>query len=371
LEAEVNELRGEIEKLETLLGDRKELLKSLKKELRGLKRRYSNERRTRIVTETKSPSQEKTAKKQTATPTKVRDQPSDSALIEITQQERIYWCEQPTEEKGSKSKDFVVFRDQLKTETPLIAITDSGKAYAVKKESVSAGYQQKTPLKKVLQGIGSQSEEACLHYGYLPQQDLILLTQQGRVKRLSASEVANIGNRGLTLLKLKERDRVVDLCLTTEEEDLLLATSAGRILRFKVDEIQVPPMGRSAQGNLATRLRQNEQPVGCLSLSPDDSFLVISELGYGKRIPVNAIRRGSRGDIGTQGLQFVNNSDRVSGMIPGQPDQGIVKLLSDQGRVFTLNIKDVPFWGKDGVGDRVVKLKGEERITQLIPLDLT
>lgn len=371
LEAEVNELRGEIEQLETLLGDRKELLKYLKKELRGLKRRYSNERRTRIVTETSSPSnpKEKTGKKQTATPTKATNQPSESALIEITQQEKIYWCEQPTEEKSSKSKDFVVFRDQLKTESPLIAITDSGKAYAVKKENVSGVYQQKTPLKKVLQGIGNQSEESCLHYGYLPQQDLILLTQQGRIKRLSASEMANIGNRGLTLLKLKERDRVVDLCLATEEEDLLLATSAGRILRVKIDDIQVPPMGRTAQGNLATRLRQNEQPVGCVSLSPEDSILVISEFGYGKRIPVNTIRRGTRGDIGTQGLQFVNSSDRVSGMISGQPEKQVVKLISNQGRVFNLTLKDVPVWGKDGVGDRVVKLKGEERITQLIPLN--
>jgi DNA gyrase subunit A len=108
--------------------------------------------------------------------------------------------------------------------------------------------------------------------------------------------------------------------------------------------------------------------VGCVSLSPDSSILLVSQLGYAKRIPVTAIRRGSRGDIGTQGLQFINSSDRVAGMVSAEPETAVVKLLTSQGRVFSLPLKEVAFWGKDGVGDRAVKLKAEETITQLIPI---
>jgi len=363
LEGEVNELREEIQQLETLLGDRHELLKALKKELRGFKRRYGNERCTRIVTETPTETETPSPSPKTT----VSKTPPESALVEITHQGNVYWCEQPTEEKGRKKQDFVVFRDKIHTEQPLITVTDAGKAYTVKKEGIPPVYQQKVPLKKVLQGIGNQSQEIPLRYTYVGQQDWIVLTQQGRIKRLAASDVASIGNRGLSLVKLKQRDRVADICFTEAERDLLLATSGGRILRFVVDEMQIPPMSRSAQGNLATRLRQQEQIVGCVSLSPEESILLVSQQGYAKRMPVSTIRRGNRGDIGTQGLQFSHQRDRVVGMVAAEPETSMVKLATNQGRTFSLTMKEVPFWGKDGVGDRVVKLKTEETITQLFP----
>ncbi|NBD15804.1 MAG: DNA topoisomerase 4 subunit A [Cyanobacteria bacterium] len=376
LEAEVNDLREEISRLETLLSDRQELLKALKKELRSLKKRYGNERRTRIVPAAKSkkntsPSQSQSATTENPSPptAKTPTAPPESAILEITQQGKIYWSEEPTTDKGSKSKDFVVFRSPLNTEKPLIAITDFGKAYSLKTDAIPPVYgKQNVSLNKVLQGIASKTEENPLSYLPLPEKDVILLTQQGRIKRLAASEIASIGNRGLSLVKLKERDRAANVCLTAEGEDVLLATSGGRILRFAVNDEQMPPMGRTAQGNLATRLRQQEQPVGCVSLSPDASILLVSQLGYAKRIPVTAIRRGSRGDIGTQGLQFINSSDRVAGMVSAEPETAVVKLLTNQGRVFSLLLKEVAFWGKDGVGDRAVKLKAEETITQLIPI---
>ena len=376
LEAEVNELREEISHLQTLLSDRHELLKALKKELRSLKKRYGNERRTRIVKAPKpkpaasasQPKQKATKSTPEATP-KAPSAPPESAILEITQQGKVYWTEEATTEKGSKNKDFVVFRSSLGTEKPFIAITDYGRAYSLKRDAIPAIYNtQKVPLNKVLQGIASKTEETPLSYLSLPEKDLILLTQQGRIKRLAASDIASIGNRGLSLVKLKEQDYVANLCLTGEGEDVLLATSGGRILRFPINDEQMPQMGRTAQGNLATRFRQQEHPVGCVSLSPESTILVVSQLGYAKRIPVSTIRRGRRGDIGTQCLQFTSISDRVVGMVRGEPETGVVKLLSNQGRVFSLTLKEVDLYGKDGVGDRAIKLKAEETITQVIPI---
>ncbi|AFZ42931.1 DNA topoisomerase IV subunit A [Halothece sp. PCC 7418] len=376
LEAEVNDLREEITHLDTLLSDRHELLKALKKELRSLKKRYGNERRTRIIspstTETSpSPSKSKAKGNQgdAAPVAKPPTAPPDSAILEITRQGSVYWTPEATNEKGNKNKDFVVFRSPLHTEQSLITITDAGKAYSLKTESIPPMYQkQNTSLNKVLQGIPAKTEETPLSHLPLPEKDVILLTQQGRIKRLATADIASIGNRGLSLVKLKERDRVVDLCLTTEDQNFLLATSGGRILRFLVNDQQIPQMGRTAQGNLATRLRQQEEAVGCVSLSGEASILLVSQLGYAKRIPVSTIRRGSRNDIGTQCLQFTSISDRVVGMVAAETETKVVKLLSDQGRVFSLTMKDVAIWGKDGVGDRAVNLKAEETITQVIPI---
>ena len=370
LEKEVTELQTEIGQLETLLGDRNELLKALKKELRSLKRRFGNERRTRIVTTEKKTKSNPVAKEKATSPQKTSQAtPPDSALIEITQQGKVYWCEEATTEKESKTKDFVVFRSKIPQEQPLITITDFGKAYSLKTDGITpVSAKQKTSLNKVLQGMNPQTEETLLHHLPLPQQDVILLTQQGRIKRLSASEVASIGNRGLSLIRLKEGDRLADFCLTANGENLLLATSSGRVLRFIVNDQQLPVMSRTAQGNLATRLRQSEAPVGCVSLQADEAVLVISQQGYAKRLSVNTIRRGSRGDIGTQCLQFINRFDRVVGMIEARSDNDKVKVLTNQKRVLTLNLKDIPFAGKDGVGDRVITLKSEETIAEIISI---
>lgn len=369
LEAEVNDLREEIAQLENLLENRNELLKALKKELRALKKRYGNERRTRIIQEEAKPKKSATAKTETPSPHKTAKTIPDSALVEITRQGSVYWCEKPTTETGSKSKDFVVFRSKLKPDSSLITITDAGKAYNLKTDNLPpVSGKQKASLNQVLQGMSSQSEETPLSHLPLPEKDVILLTQQGRIKRLSASDVASIGNRGLSLLRLKEDDRVADCCLTEEGQDLLLATSGGRILRFPVNDQQIPLMSRTAQGNFATRLRQEETPVGCVSLEENATILIVSQLGYAKRMPVSVIRRGSRGDIGTQGLQFVNSSDRLIAMTEARSDNQIVKLLTNQGRVLSLTLKEVAMWGKDGVGDRAVSLKTNETLTKQIPI---
>ena len=370
LEAEVNELREEIAQLETLLENRHELLKALKKELRALKKRYGNERRTRIIQQEAKPKKSATAKteeKQSPASQKTTKTIPESAFVEITQQGNVYWCEKATTDKGSKSKDFVVFRSKLKQDSPLITITDAGKAYNLKTDNLPpASGKQKASLNQVLQGMSSQSEETPLSYLSLPEKDVILLTQQGRIKRLSASDVASIGSRGLSLLRLKEGDRVADCCLTEEGQDILLATSGGRILRVPVNDQQMPLMSRTAQGNFATRLRQQEEPVGCVSLGEEAAILIVSQLGYAKRMPVSVVRRGSRGDIGTQALQFIKSSDRLIAMTEARSDNQIVKLLTSQGRVLSLTLKEVAMWGKDGVGDRVVSLKNNETITKLI-----
>jgi len=374
LEAEVNDLREEIAQLETLLENRHELLKALKKELRALKKRYGNERRTRIVQQEIKPKKSATAKteeKQSPAFQKTTKTIPDSAFVEITQQGKVYWCEEATTDKGSKTKDFVVFRSKLKQDSPLITITDAGKAYNLKTDNLPAvSGKQKASLNQVLQGMSSQSEETPLSHLPLPEQDILLLTQQGRMKRLSASDMANIGSRGLSLLRLKEGDRVADCCLTQEGQDILLATSGGRILRFPLNDEQMPQMGRTAQGNIATRLRQQEEPVGCVSVWEDATILIISQFGYAKRMPVSVIRRGSRGNIGTQGLQFINSSDRLIAMTEARPDNQMVKLLTSQGRVLSLTLQEVAMWGKDGVGDRAVSLKTNETLTKLIPINL-
>jgi DNA gyrase subunit A len=123
-------------------------------------------------------------------------------------------------------------------------------------------------------------------------------------------------------------------------------------------------MGRSAQGNQALRLRYGEEIAGCVPLNSDDNLLLVSQLGYAKRLPVTALRLANLGDIGTQALQFTNKADRLAGMVLAK-SAAVAILFTNRDRPIKLSLDSVKLWGKDGPGDRVAQMKGEEKIIVL------
>jgi len=405
LQTEFDELTAQIQLYRRLLDNRNELLKALKKDLRSLKRKYADPRRTKIrplppETEEKgkeakkTPSVQKgnntkeakssksnTTKTSSPTPTSKPQSPKpaeeEETILEFTLQGHVQ-RQRPTSEQQStrsasrnatatpkKGDDVVVETHATVTQAELVVITNGGKAYPIKVRDIppAAGRQTGTPLEKLLPDA-AQSEAVVAHF-LLPEntesQTLILLTQQGRVKRLDVSELANLTARGTTLIKLKDDDHLHYVNFAQIGQQLVLATTNGRILRFEVNDEQLPLMGRTAQGNQALRLSRREHLIGCAALAVDDHLLLVSEQGYRKRLPVSAIRRGNRGDIGTQALQFKTATDSLVGIAPALPKSEVAVLTSAE-QVVILPIDSVEVLGKDGTGDRIHKLKPEEKI---------
>jgi DNA gyrase subunit A len=404
LQTEFDELTASIQLYRRLLDNRNELLKALKKDLRSLKRKYADPRRTKIrplpteteekgkeAKETSSPqkgnnaketksSKSNTTKTSSPTPTSKPQSPKpaeEETILEFTLQGHVQ-RQRPTSEQQStrsasrnatatlkKGDDLVVETHATLTQAELVVITNGGKAYPVKVRDIppAAGRQTGTPLEQLLPDA-TQSETVVAHF-LMPEisesQTLILLTQQGRVKRLDVSELANLTARGTTLIKLKDDDRLHYVSFAQTGQQLVLATSNGRMLRFEVNDEQLPLMGRTAQGNQALRLSRREHLIGCAALAVDDHLLLVSEQGYRKRLPISAIRRGNRGDLGTQALQFKTATDSLVGITPALP-KSEVALLTSAERVLLLPIDSVEVMGKDGTGDRISKLKPEEKI---------
>jgi DNA gyrase subunit A len=414
LETESTDLEERIAQLENILGDRHELLKALKKELRSLKRKFGDERRTRIVKITPSekkvsqptieqneniedtvrqPRQRKSKNSQKAIESKVLSQEktesastsleeeiqtsvfnierSPEAAIAITNEDCIYW-ENPTNNSEPPptslkiGEDFVIASQPIANREQLIIVTDSGKAYPLGIENISPKIAQiKQRILSLLPGSAQRDAQKTVAQFFMPESeentDLILLTEQGRIKRIQPTELEGLGNRGLALIKLKEQDRLQYLCFTQEDREMAIATCGGRILRFTVNDAQLPLMGRSAQGNQALRLRYGETLAGCVTLTTNQDLLLVSQLGYGKRIPVNTLRLGNLGDIGTQAMQFTNKTDNLAAMILAKPEVNLV-LTTTANRRLLLPLEEVRFWGKDGTGNQIVNLKAEERI---------
>ena len=384
LQTEHEDLQERIEQLQQLLGDRHELMKALKKELRSLKRKFGNERRTRIIPPDRSTQVQRTVNAESAT-TKSSHQPkqqrqprqtdslplqiytpSEESILVVTHEGYIGW--RSPQPEATKKGESAIYREVIGKREQLVVIADNGKAYPVQVADVPP-LEEKKALINLLPNSAQRDAERAIACFFLPDEpnlDLVLLTQQGRIKRLPMSELSSLTNRGLVLIKLKDRLKFVDFASAGQE--VAIATTGGRILRFPVDDEQLAVMGRSAQGNQALRLRYGEELTGCVCLSAEQNLLLVTRLGYGKRLPVNALRLANRGDIGTGALQFTSKSDHLAGMILAQPGAQAV-LSTSENRRMSVPVESVPFWGKDGAGDRLVKLKQDEQVEQVYRVD--
>jgi DNA gyrase subunit A len=381
LQTEFNELSAKIEELQRLLGDRHELLKALKKDLRAIKRKYGDGRRTRIHQSrgaeeqgSKGAGEQRSKGAKNATPQLpiTNDPlPEEEVVLEFTHKGYVRRLSKNGKSAALKAgDDFAVKTQASNTNAELVVITDSGKAYPVKVKDIpqTSGQSRGTPLPLLLPNGAQAANETIATYFLLPEKldnaDLVILTSQGRIKRLAATEIASLSARGMTLIKLKDNDKVSYASLTNQRQEVILATSGGRMLRFQINEQQLPIMGRTAQGIQAVRLRSQEKLVGGLTLAPNENILLVSSLGYAKRMPVSALRLVNIGEIGTQMMQFIGRIDNLVGMVAAK-ESGEVTLVTER-RVVRAGVKSVQFYGKDGMGDRIVQLNPDEKIVNVV-----
>ena len=246
-------------------------------------------------------------------------------------------------------------------------VSDRGKAYPILIKEIPPVSIARLPLLELLSKTAQRDAEKIVGQFFFPEstihQDLLLISQNGRLKRLSLNEFTELTNRGLSLIKFKEEDRIQSIHLVRSEQDLVLATSSGRLLRFSLKEENIPPMGRNAQGNPALRLRLGESLVGCLPVNAGDRVLLMTQLGYGKAFPIESLRLGSLGDIGTTAMQFSHKTDQLIGIMPNSQN---LLLLTNQNRQISVSSQAFNIWTKDGVGDRLVNLETDELINRVI-----
>ena len=386
LETELADLNERISQLNNVLDERHELMKSLKKELRSLKRKFSDERRTRIINvqvsedlpqaaAPKKAKGKKEAKKDpalTVSPALTFER-SPQAKLKVTSSGCVYWAnpKQDEPDRTQKGKDFLLHQETIGDRDKLIVVTDSGKVYPVPIEEVPSSLEtNELPAVELLSAAAQRDAKGMVASFFLPDDyqslDLIMLTEKGIIKRLDAKELEALGNRGLVLIKLKDKDVLKYFCFADESKQMAIATTGGRILRLPIDDMQIPLMGRNSQGSRVMRLRMKESLAGCCDIQPKDSLAVITQLGYGKRIAGNSLRLGNRGDIGTQAIGFTTKEDVLAGITPTTGRKNIL-LTTSIDRRLVLPVDSLVKGEKNSPGEKVGKLKTDETITGVYP----
>ncbi|MEB3279166.1 MAG: DNA topoisomerase (ATP-hydrolyzing) [Lyngbya sp.] len=399
LQEEFEELTQQIRQLRRLLDERSELMKALKKELRALKRQYADPRRTRIVVQDPEDQPEQPAAPGRTRPNKSNPKGSqtpateilqpvapaeEETFLEFTHRGYVRRLSAKTGDSKSRSKtdtskitveesdDFTVGSYLTKTGQNLAILTRTGKAYPLNVGEIptTSSRSRGTPLITLLPPSATKDAPMSLQELILAQfivsehpnkTDVILVTQQGKIKRLSLTELTDLTNRGITVIKLKDQDELAYTSLTRPGEQVILATSGGRLLRLPVNDEQLPPMGRTAQGSQVTRLRKQERLVSCLTVPPKASLLLVSEQGFAKRISIERVRSTPRGAIGTQMFQFKSQKDALAGMVSVNSNQEAFAITSEN-RIVRFSVDEVIPQTGEATGERLFKLNAGETI---------
>ncbi|MDF5711951.1 MAG: DNA gyrase subunit A [Nostoc sp. S4] len=380
LQQEFEQLSEQIDLLQKLLSDRHELLKALKKDLRSLKRKYNDSRRTKIVEEQRFKAEDQRSKPEGQRSKRAEEeeenlkssQPAEEAILEFTQRgyvRRIQTSGKKSKiENGLHDNDFIIQTVLTDTDKDLLILTSGGKIYPVKVGEIpqTTGRSPRgTPLITMLSNTAQGAQEDVMSRFLLPENletsQMVLLTKQGRIKRLSLEEFTNLTRRGITILKLKDDDQLSFTQFTIPGEHLILASSGGRVLRFAVNDEQLPIMGRTAMGLQAFRLLRNQQMVGCVTVSKDDQLLLVTQEGYAKRMTASQLRGANRGDLGTQALKFTSKTDNLAGMVKAIAS-GEVALVTNKDRVVRISVETVPILSRDVKGESILQLSRDEKI---------
>ena len=349
LQTEQNELQVSIRGLETLLNERPELLKTLKKELRSLKRQFGDARRTRIVPNV--------PKAEEVNPVV---EPPSATILTVTLNNSLIW--RTPQQWLNAQKEPLVYAQSIEAQTSLLVITENSKVFAVSLERRPSKPQMLANLLPK-----SAQQERIVSYCLLPedpsQVDLLLLSNTGKIKRLSSQELESVGSRGLTLMKLRpEEETLIEVSQYQKGQHLVIGTSRGRILHFSTALDTLSITGRTAQGTQVLMLSKEEEIVGCQTMSEKDELLLVSEQGYLKRMTLKSLRSCKFGDTGTIALSLKQKNDNLLAICATSPLEDSILILTSLNRSLKLSLKSLPLMERTAPGELLSQLKPNETI---------
>ncbi len=376
LRKESEDLATERTRLRHLLDDRDTLLNTMVSELKVLKKRYSTPRRTRLV----EGGDELVALRAAAVRpnTELQRQQAfeglandSQLLIQADGLVRIVSAQtlgklhlQESAEAGEHPAPARLLLP-VQGQPALLAFTATGRVALLRWEFAG---QQSGGLEKFLPD--SLEGERVIQVLPLPKQpgcSLGLLSTDGRFKRLPLEEFLELSGRAATILKLKEGVELQRVVACHEDQELVVASSTGRVLRLAINEANLPVMGRMAQGPTLMRLLPGERVVGAASSPSSGDVVLSSRLGQLKRLALESLRLCQRGDLGQIGLRFLDRSDELVDLQgPGSTLMGVV-LAGGNGRSLRLKLAELPLEDTFGSGLSIGLGPGQQ-VQELVPL---
>ncbi|HEQ4408093.1 TPA: DNA gyrase subunit A [Streptococcus pyogenes] len=362
IQSEYDDLLALIADLSDILAKPERIITIIKEEMDEIKRKYATPRRTELmVGEVLSLEDEDLIEE-------------EDVLITLSNKgyiKRLAQDEFRAQKRGGRgvqgtgvnNDDFVRELISTSTHDTLLFFTNFGRVYRLKAYEIPEyGRTAKglpiVNLLKLEDGetiqtiINARKEETA-------GKSFFFTTKQGIVKRTEVSEFNNIRQNGLRALKLKEGDQLINVLLTSGQDDIIIGTHSGYSVRF--NEVSIRNMGRSATGVRGVKLREDDRVVGASRIQDNQEVLVITENGFGKRTSATDYPTKGRGGKGIKTANITPKNGQLAGLVTVDGTEDIM-VITNKGVIIRTNVANISQTGRATLGVKIMKLDADAKI---------
>ena len=367
IEEEIAELEKLVKELEEILASEEKILEVIKTEMLEIKDKYADERRTHI---------DMTAIDYIEDESLI---PVENVVITLTNKgyiKRLPADTYKTQNRGgmgvkgmaTNEEDFVEHLINATSHDYILMFTNMGKVYRIKGYEIPEYSRQSKGL-PIINLLSLDKDEKVTSLLKISNDDeykcLVFATKNGLIKRTDISEFDSIRNNGKKFITLKDNDELVSVKKTTGNDEILMGSSNGRMVRFNESAVRI--MGRSASGVRGINL-DGGILVGMEIVEPNEYVLVITEKGYGKKTPVDEYRITNRGG---KGVKTVNITEKNGSIVSFKTvdDSKDLMIITDSGIIIRLAVDKISTMSRVTQGVKLINLKEDSIVSSTSIVD--
>ena len=361
IEEEIAELEKLVKELEEILASEEKILEVIKTEMLEIKDKYADERRTHI---------DMTAIDYIEDESLI---PVENVVITLTNKgyiKRLPADTYKTQNRGgmgvkgmaTNEEDFVEHLINATSHDYILMFTNRGKVYRIKGYEIPEYSRQSKGL-PIINLLSLDKDEKVTSLLKISNDDeykcLVFATRSGLIKRTDISEFDSIRTNGKKFITLKDDDELVSVKKTTGKDEILMASSNGRMVRFNESAVRI--MGRGASGVRGINL-DGGILVGMEIVEPNEYVLVITEKGYGKKTPVDEYRITNRGG---KGVKTVNITEKNGSIVSFKTvdDSKDLMIITDSGIIIRLAVDKISTMSRVTQGVKLINLKEDSIVS--------
>ena len=360
---EYQEVMDLIVHLKSILADEALIKSIIRTELGEILEKYGDERKTIIIPEAEEIVMEDMIKK-------------EDQLVTITHKAYIKRMAMDTYKtqkrggtgvKGADGADDDFFTNIFVADTHSILLFFTTKGLVFSQKVYTIPEAVRTAKGRNLANIiqlppGEKIKEVMCVSGDMEGKFLIFATERGIIKKTELTDYKKIKQTGLRAIKIQDGDSILNVRITDGTKDVLLCSSAGKIIRFA--ETDCRPMGRVSQGVKGITLDENEKIIGMEIIDDSVEILSVTENGYGKRTISSEYRKQSRGGKGILAMRLTEKNGEIVQIKP-VTDKDDLMIITDKGQVIRTKISGISLMGRTTQGVRIIRLKEGEKVVSV------
>ncbi len=365
---EYRELLQTIERLRAILASKELQMQIISQELKELKDKFNDPRRTEIVLEGKDFTLEDMIA-------------NEEVIITITHKGYIKRTPVSTYRRqnkggrglsgtGTYDDDYVEFIFQASTHHFLLAFTDFGRVFKIKVYDIPEG-SRTAKGRSIANVIAKMPNEKVSVFRsvkeFTDDEFVVMCTEQGTIKKTELSHFANVRSTGIIAINLGEGDRLISTQITDGSYDIIIGTREGLACRFR--ESDVRSMGRTAAGVIGINLSDTDKVVSMIAIKRQDTqVIVVSERGYGKRTKYEEFRLTKRGAKGVISMNLTEKTGKVVAIMQAIDSDDLV-VMTSKGILIRQGMKEIRTIGRNTQGVRLIRLDEGDFIADITSVE--